>query len=60
MTLQQLKYVIAVVEKGSISEAAKSLFIAQPSLSNAIHEIESNIGKTLFLRTPRGMTMTKE
>ncbi len=60
MTLQQLKYVIAVAEKGSISEAAKSLFIAQPSLSNAIREIERNIGKTLFLRTPRGMTMTKE
>ena len=36
MTLQQLKYVIEVADKGSMNEAAKSLFISQPSLSSAI------------------------
>ena len=40
MTLQQLRYVITVAQKGSISEAAKELFISQPSLSNAIKELE--------------------
>ena len=38
MTLQQLKYMITVAEKGSITEAAKELFISQPSLSGAIKE----------------------
>ena len=38
MTLQQLKYVIAIVEKGSINEAAKVLYMSQPSLTKAIHE----------------------
>ena len=46
MTLQQLKYVITVAEKGTVSEAAKTLFISQPSLTNAIKELE-NIGKNL-------------
>ncbi len=36
MTLQQLRYVVMVAEKGTISEAAKALFISQPSLTNAI------------------------
>lgn len=40
MTLQQLKYVITVAETGTITEAANQLFISQPSLTNAIHELE--------------------
>ena len=60
MTLQQLKYVIEVAEKGSITEAAKALFIAQPSLSAAIHELEEEIGITLFLRSNRGVLITPE
>lgn len=42
MILQQLKYVIAIVEKGSINEAAKVLYLSQPSLTNAIHEFFRN------------------
>ena len=42
MTLQQLKYVIAIVEKGSIDEAAKVLYLSQPSLTKAIHEFFGN------------------
>lgn len=58
MTLQQLKYMIEVVACGSINEAAKRLFITQPSLSSAIRELEAELGVELFLRTPRGITLT--
>ena len=60
MTLQQLKYVIEVAEKGSITEAAKSLFIAQPSLSAAIRELEEEIATTIFVRKSRGILVTPE
>ena len=49
MTFQHLKYLLTVAEKGSITEAAKGLFISQPSLSNAIKEVEKEIG-SVFLR----------
>ena len=43
MTLQQLKYVVKVAEKSNITEAAKELFISQPSLTNAVHELENEM-----------------
>lgn len=60
MTLQLLKYVIAVAEAGSITKAAKDLFISQPSLSNAIKEIEQETGKVLFHRNRNGVVLTQE
>ena len=60
MTLQQLKYVVEVAERGSITEAAKSLFIAQPSLSAAIRDLEEETGTTIFLRNSRGILLTQE
>ena len=60
MTLQQLKYVLAVASKGSVNEAAKSLFISQPSLSNAIKELEQELKINIFVRTNRGMTLTND
>jgi len=60
MTLQQLKYVIEVAERGSITEAAKSLFIAQPSLSAAIHELETETATKIFVRKSRGILITPE
>jgi DNA-binding transcriptional LysR family regulator len=60
MTLQQLKYVIAIADKGSINEAAKALFISQPSLSHAVHELEGELGLTIFLRTNKGVKATVE
>lgn len=60
MTLQQLKYVIAVANKGSINEASKSLFISQPSLSNAVRDLEEEIGFRLFVRTSRGISISPE
>lgn len=60
MTLQQLKYAIAVADHGSMNEAAKELFISQPSLSGAMKELEKELGFDLFLRTNRGITITPE
>ena len=54
MTLQQLRYVTAVADTGAISRAAQQFFIAQPSLTNAIRELEQELGLTIFHRTNRG------
>lgn len=58
MTLQQLKYAIEIAKCGSINIAAQKLFISQPSLSNAIKELEIEINKTIFERTNRGISVT--
>ncbi|MEE3486800.1 MAG: LysR family transcriptional regulator [Bulleidia sp.] len=60
MTIQQLKYIIMVAEIGSITEAAKALFISQPSLSSAIREIEAEAKITIFSRSRQGVALTKE
>lgn len=60
MTLTQLRYAITVAGAGSMNEAAHRLFIAQPSLSAAIRELEEEIGITLFIRTNRGVSVTPE
>ncbi|REE92747.1 DNA-binding transcriptional LysR family regulator [Paenibacillus taihuensis] len=59
MTLQQLRYIIEVANRGSINEAAKRLFISQPSLSNAIKELEAEIQITIFERTNKGISLSK-
>ena len=58
MTLQQLKYVIEVADVGSMSGAAKSLFISQPSMSSAISELENEIGISIFKRNNKGISIT--
>lgn len=60
MTLQQLKYAMAVADCGSINEAAKGLYISQPSLSGAMKELEKELGFEIFLRTNRGILITPE
>lgn len=60
LTLQQLKYVIEVAARGSINEAAKRLFISQPSLSNAIRELEEEMGISVFERSNKGISLSKE
>lgn len=60
MTLQQLKYVITVAETGTITEAANRLFISQPSLTNAIHELEKEMNIVIFHRTNKGISISKE
>lgn len=60
LTLQQLKYFIETVNSGSINKASERLFIAQPSLSNALRDLEAEIGLELFIRTPRGISLTSD
>lgn len=60
MRLQQLIYLEKIVEKGSINEAAKELFLTQPSLSNAIKELEQELNIQLLLRSKTGVSPTNE
>ncbi|MGC6769935.1 LysR family transcriptional regulator [Enterococcus sp. LJL128] len=59
MNIKQMKYVVAVADNGSFREAAKKLFIAQPSLSNSIKELEDELGIRLFTRTNKGAFLTE-
>ncbi|MGT2947747.1 LysR family transcriptional regulator [Streptococcus devriesei] len=60
MRIQQLHYIIKIVETGSMNEAAKQLFITQPSLSNAVRDLEREMGIEIFIRNPKGITLTKD
>ena len=60
MTLQQLKYVITVAATGTITEAANKLYISQPSLTNAIHELEKEMNVVIFNRTNKGISISPE
>lgn len=60
MTLQQLRYVLEVADCRSITQAAQNLFITQPSLSGAVHELEKETGITIFTRNSRGVLVTPE
>ena len=60
MTLQQLRYAVVTAEKKTISEAAASLYLAQPSLTKALKELEKEMGITIFTRTNRGVAVSKE
>ena len=60
MTLQQLNDVIAIAESGSFNRAAERLYIAQPSLTGAIKDLEKELGVILFNRSGKGATLTQE
>ena len=60
MRIQQLHYIIKIVETGSMNEAAKQLFITQPSLSNAVRDLENEMGIEIFIRNPKGITLTRD
>ncbi|CBT74921.1 LysR-family transcriptional regulator [Glutamicibacter arilaitensis Re117] len=60
LTLQQLRYFVAVASEGSISAAADLIYVAQPSMSSAMKELESRVGRTLLMRSARGVTLTAE
>lgn len=59
MKLHHFRNVIAVVERGSLRAAARSLGLAQPVISRSIKELEEELGVTLFERGRLGMTQTK-
>ena len=60
MTIQQLKYVISISEAGSYNKAAEVLYISQPSLTNAVQDLEREIGVTVFNRSGRGVSLTND
>ena len=60
MTLQQMQYVIMIADCKSMNKAAKKLYISQPSLSESVRELEEELGLHLFIRSNRGIVITKE
>ena len=60
MTLQQILYALTIEECGSMNKASEKLFIVQPTLTNAIRELEKEMGITIFLRTRKGIIPTPE
>jgi len=58
MRIEDLQYFMKVVEVGNMTQAAKDLFIAQPSLSKAMANLESEMGVALFQRTAKGTVLT--
>lgn len=60
MTLTQLRYITKVAECGSITEAARQLYVSQPSLSAAIRDLESELGISIFNRSAKGISLTTE
>ncbi len=60
MTLQQLKYADAVASCGSLSEAARRVFVTQPTLTEAIRTLEEELRIAIFTRSSRGVALTHE
>jgi DNA-binding transcriptional LysR family regulator len=60
LTLQQLRYFIEVAAEGSISAAADLLYVAQPTMSAAMKDLEARVGRSLLLRSARGVTLTAD
>lgn len=60
MTLQQLNYTLTIAKAGSMNRAAEQIFVSQPTLTSAIHELEDELGFAIFHRTSRGVSLTNE
>lgn len=60
MRIEQLEYLEAIVKTGSINEAAKNLYLTQPSLSNALKELEKEIGIQILVRSKLGVSLTDD
>ena len=60
MQLQQLRYVIAIAQSGSMNSVARKLFISQSSLSVAVKELESELGIRIFNRSSKGISLTSD
>ena len=58
MTLNQLNYIIAISRENSLNDAAKKLFISQPSLTSAVHNLEKELGFDIFIRSKTGISLT--
>ena len=60
MTLIQLKYFQTICKYNNITRASAELHVSQPSLSNAVKELEREFGVSLFTRRSRGLELTPE
>ena len=60
MNVQELRYVVAVAQAGSINKAALNLYVSQSTLSRAVQEVEAQIGISLFQRTNKGAIPTHD
>lgn len=60
MDIRTMQYFLAVIREGTISAAAESLHVAQPSLSRQMKDLEEELGVTLFERGNRKITLTEE
>jgi DNA-binding transcriptional LysR family regulator len=60
LSLREIGYVLTISEEGNITRAARKLFVAQPSLSQALKKIEDELGARLFVRSQNRMTLTRE
>lgn len=60
MTLLQLQYIIKIVEAGSMNEAARDLYISQPTLSAQVRDLEEELGFSIFQRSRQGISLTSE
>lgn len=60
MTFVQLRYILTIAETKSMNKAAELLYVSQPSLTNAVKELEKEIGITIFFRSGRGVTLTDD
>lgn len=60
VTLRQFRYFVAVAESGSVAAASRMLSIAQSALTKSLLELEAELGRPLFLRSPKGMTLTPQ
>lgn len=60
MDIRVLRYFLAVAREQSVSTAAERLFLSQPTLSRQLRDLEAELGKTLFIRTNKGVTLTEE
>ena len=60
VTLRQFRYFVAVAEGGSVASASRMLSIAQSALTKSLLELEGEIGSPLFVRSPKGMTLTPQ
>lgn len=60
MTFVQLKYILTIAETKSLNKAAEQLYVSQPSLTNALKELEKEVGISIFFRSGRGVTLTND
>lgn len=60
ITLQQLRYFAEVATEGSITAAAELLYVSQPTMSAAMKDLERRVGRALFTRSVRGVTLTED